>query len=255
MIKNYDVQAMINDLKEREEMDADRHDGCYELMRETVKAYSKCDHSSGSLDYRDLDLVYLTTIGTWRHGLHAKKITIIDSHLLSADKVALITLWDEIWEKTGRGEYGNYEVSAKDGRSIGLFGSAFSTFQRSEPAADQVQSFINMLIDISAMTDDDEIFDRAGRVLSKPFPGMQTAVASMILHCLKPYTFPILNGYIAHGEIFEALGVQLNKTGNLENYIDNCRKIKLFRDQNFTYRNYRIFDLEAQHMEKFILAD
>ena len=33
MAENYDVQAIINDLKEKEEIKAEQHDGCYELMR------------------------------------------------------------------------------------------------------------------------------------------------------------------------------------------------------------------------------
>lgn len=42
-------------------------------------------------------------------------------------------------------------------------------------------------------------------------------------------------------------------TGSLETYIDNCRKIKAFRDQNFSCKNYRIFDVEAQNLSKFTI--
>ena len=77
----------------------------------------------------------------------------------------------------------------------------------------------------------------------------------MILHCLKPYTFPILNANTGSGNIFEVLGVSLTKTSSLENYIDNCRKIKAFRDENFACKNYRIFDIEAQNMENFAVID
>ena len=37
--------------------------GCYELMRKTIEAYSKLKDFS-VLDYKDLNLVYLTTVGT-----------------------------------------------------------------------------------------------------------------------------------------------------------------------------------------------
>ena len=36
MAEEYDVQAIINDLKHRGEMDAEKHDGCYELMRSVI---------------------------------------------------------------------------------------------------------------------------------------------------------------------------------------------------------------------------
>ena len=36
MAEKYDVQAIINDLKHRGEMDAEKQDGCYELMRSVI---------------------------------------------------------------------------------------------------------------------------------------------------------------------------------------------------------------------------
>lgn len=252
MTENYDVQAIINDLKEKEEMNAEQHDGCYELIRETVEAYSKLSDFS-ALDYKDLNLLYLTTVGTWSQGLVSKKKMVNESNLAPDDKGYLTMLWDDVWEKARRGEYGNYDASAKEGRSIGLFGTGFFSFKRknSAPTSEQVESFIRMLIDLLPMTEDDAMFDRAEGVLKAPLPGMQTAAASMILHCLKPYSFPILNSNTGHRNIFEVIGVQLIKTSSLETYIDNCRKIKAFRDQKFSCKNYRIFDVEAQNLSKF----
>ena len=72
MAEEYNVQDILTDLKAKEEMDPDKHDGCYELMRETIKAYAKLDDIS-TLDYKDLNLVYLTTVGTWKQGVESKK--------------------------------------------------------------------------------------------------------------------------------------------------------------------------------------
>lgn len=252
MSENYDVHAIIEDLKNKEEMNADQHDGCYELMRETVKAYSNRGDLS-ALNYKDLNLIYLTTVGTWSQGIDAKKNMIDESNLPSVEKKRLKKLWDETWEKAGRGEYSNNEASAKGGQSIGLFGTGFFTFRRrnSEPASEQVQNFVQMLIDILPMTDDDTMFNRVEIVLKDQIPGMQTAAVSMILHCLKPYTFPVLNANTGCKNIFGIIGVPLDKAGSLSTYIDNCRKIKVFRDQNFSCKNYRIFDIEAQKMDTF----
>lgn len=38
MAEEFDVQAIMNVLREKEEMDPDQHDGSYELMRETIEA-------------------------------------------------------------------------------------------------------------------------------------------------------------------------------------------------------------------------
>ena len=252
MAEIYDMQAIMNALKEKEEMDPDKHDGCYQLMRETIKSYAKLD-SIESLDYKDLNLVYLTTVGTFRQGLDAKKQTVNESHLLQDDKKYLVMLWDEIWEKAGQGEYGNYEASAKDGCSIGLFGTGFFSFKRTT-TNEHVQEFIRMCIDILPMTDDNEMFDRAEGVLTESFQGMKSASASMILHCLKPFTFPVLNANTGYKNIFEVIGVILDKSSNIETYIDNCRRIKAFRDQNFTCKNYRIYDIAAQNLDQFNLS-
>ena len=92
---NY-TRIIMRYLKEQNEMYPDQHDGCYELMRETIKAYSRLKDFS-NLDYRDLNLVYLTTVGTFRQGVKSKKDLIRKSHLLSDDIENLIMLWDTVW--------------------------------------------------------------------------------------------------------------------------------------------------------------
>ena len=252
MAEKYDVQAIMNVLKEKEEMNPDQHDGCYELMRETIEAYGKLSDFS-SLDYRDLNLVYLTTVGTWKQGISSKKYMVNNSHLLSDDKEYLTMLWDEIWEKAGRGEYTNYEMDASGNQSIGMFGTGFLSFQNKTTNA-HVRNFIKMCVDILPMTDDTQMFDRAAKVLTASFKGMRAASASMVLHCLKPFTFPILNSNMGNWNIFEVLGVDLIKSDSLETYIDNCRKIKAFRDKNFSYKNYRIFDMTAWKVKEFAIS-
>ena len=249
MAEEYDIQAIINDLKETPEMDPDQHDGCYELMRETIEAYSKLEDFS-VIDYRDLNLVYLTTVGTWKQGVEGKKKNVVESHLRPEDKEYLTMLWDDVWDKASRGEYTNNELSAKDGCSIGLFGTGFFSFM-GKTTNEHAQQFIRMCVDILSMSDDYEIYDRAEKVLTVSFKGMKAASASMILHCLKPRTFPILNANTGFKNIFEVLGVNLTKLGNIETYIKNCRIINAFRDQNFKCKNYRIYDIAAQNIEKY----
>ncbi len=249
MTQGYDVQAIMNLLRGKSEMNPDEHDGCYELMRETIEAYSKLKDFS-VLDYKDLNLVYLTTVGTWRQGIEAKKNTIKESHLLSDDKEYLTLLLDEIWEKASRGEYTSNQTGVDADISIGLFGTGFFSFG-TMTTPQHVQDFIRMCCDLLPMTDDYEMYDRAAKVLTKSFQGMRAASASMVLHCLHPYTFPVMNANMGNKNIFEVLGVKLYKRDNIETYIENCRIIKEFRDRSFLYKNYRIFDIAAWQIEDY----
>ena len=249
MAEEYNVQKIMSALRKKSEMDPDQHDGCYELMRETIAAYSKLKDFS-AIDYKDLNLVYLTTVGTWKQGVESKKKTVEDSHLLSDDKEYLSMLWDETWVKASNGEYSNNELDASGNGSIGLFGTGFFSFQRTTTNA-SARAFIWMCCDILPMTDDNAMFNRAAEVLTSRFQGMRAASASMVLHCLKPYSFPVLNSNMGRANIFEVLGVQLNKRDNIETYIENCRKIKAFRDANFSYKNYRIFDIAAWKVAEY----
>ena len=81
-------------------------------------------------------------------------------------------LWNKIWDKAGQGEYSNYEPTAKEGRSIGLFGTGFFTFKKVTPPA-QIQAFIKMCIDILPMAEDEEMLDRnKEQVMNKTFLAM-----------------------------------------------------------------------------------
>lgn len=245
----YDVDRFIRDLKAKEEIDPDTHDGSYWMMWETVQAYANLQDLS-ALDYHDLNLVYLTSVGTWKHGIDAKKKTIDESHLDPSDKKYLKELWDEVWRMAGEGAYSNSDPFVNGNQSIGMFGTGFMSFQ-GKTTSESVRQFIAMCIDLLPMEDDDEMFDRAAQVLNDSFKGMQAASVSMVLHCLKPCTFPIMNTNMGYGNIFGLLGVRVTNCYYQKAYIENCRKIKAFRDRNFTFRNYRIFDKAARDVDKY----
>lgn len=58
-------QEILNKLKSTPELSPDVHDGSYELVRMIVAAYRDVDEAT--LDYQDLNAIYLMCIGTWRH--------------------------------------------------------------------------------------------------------------------------------------------------------------------------------------------
>ena len=89
---------LVQKLQSSDELEPDSHDGSYELMRETVNAYANMDDLS-QIDYKDLNLIYLMSVGTWKQEISAKKETIRESNLPADEKKRLYTLIDNIWKK------------------------------------------------------------------------------------------------------------------------------------------------------------
>ncbi|MDF2943908.1 MAG: restriction system component [Herbinix sp.] len=244
-----DLTMGSNDLLRRlqgmSELIPDEYDGCYELMRETVDAYSRMNDIS-VLDYKDLNLVYLMSVINVKHGIDKKIKTIKESHLPVEDKQHLCEVLDSIWQNTKDGKYTHLEEGKV---AVGLFGTGFYSFERNT-TPELTRRFISMCIDVSKLDEDSQMYDRVEPILKDKYRGMRAAAASMVLHCLKPYSFPILNGNMGSDDIFSALGIELKKKIEVSTYIENSRKIKIFRDSNLPFKNYRILDLAAQELNK-----
>ena len=235
-------QEILKRLKNTPELSPDEHDGSYELVRAIVSAYRDVDETV--LDYHDLNAIYLMCIGTWRHSYGKKHETVHAAHLPETRKQELDHLIDDLKSRAEAGVYKNQEKAVSGTGHIGMFGTGFYSFQnKTDPKS--VRAFIRMCGDLLDMTDDEEMFQRAASVLTKSFHGMQAAAASVVLHCLKPLTFPVINSNVGSEDILAALGIELNSRSKLETYVDNCRKIKAFRDANFSFKNYRILDMAA----------
>ena len=227
---------ILNILSGYNEMNPDKHDGSYELVRETVRAYLGC--SEELLDYNDLNLLYLMAVGTWKHGYAQKEKCINLSNLSLDKKEYLISVLNRVKDNA---ENNRYEYADRPG-SVGMFGTGFYSFV-SKTDKDSVKRFFKLCLDILPLDDDNDIYSIAEKALSVKIKGMKTSSASIVLHCLKPFTFPILNGIMGNDNAFSILGVDISKTGETTEYIANCRKIKQYRDANFKIKNYRIFDL------------
>ena len=236
---------IVQELLRADEMEPDTHDATYELIREVINSYEIMGDLS-VCDYRDLDLVYLMSVGTWRHGFDSKKKTIDASHLPDSEKSRLKNLLDELGERAKRGEYANNkEINA----NFGMFGTGLYTFgQKTDEHSPK--DFIQMCIDIKDLSNDEEIFNRCERTLNEDFHGMRAASASMILHCLKPMTFPIFNSNMGFDNIYVYFNIDIKRKTELCTYIKNVRIVKAFRDKYFTVKNYRIFDITAWEIGK-----
>lgn len=236
---------ILAELKQKSEMIPDEHDGSYELMREIVSSYAKMD-SLDECGFRDLNAVYAMAIGTWKMNTEKKKEYVDKTCLPEAEKKRMAEVLDKVWDNACHKRYENRENENKP--SVGMFGTGFYSFER-DVSDEDATAFIEMLVNISGSQDDDEMFGYAADVLDKPFKGMQAASASVMLHCLKPMTFPIINSNAGHGTIYGSLGIVLEKPKESTSYVTNCRRIKKFRDEYLPFKNYRILDREAWKLE------
>lgn len=237
---------ILEELKQKSEMVPDEHDGSYELMREIVSSYAKMD-SLDECGFRDLNAVYAMAIGTWKMNTEKKKEYVEKSCLPKSEKKRMAAVLDKVWDNACHKKYENRENENKP--SVGMFGTGFYSFEK-DVSDEDAAAFIEMMVEISTLSDDEEMYDIAAEVLDKPFKGMQAASASVMLHCLKPMTFPIINSNAGHGTIYGSLGIALDKPKESTTYVGNCRRIKEFRDNNLPFKNYRILDREAWKLEK-----
>lgn len=229
-------QDIFDKLKNESEMDPNIHDGSYELVQETVKAYKNV--STNSLDYLDLNCIYLMTVGTWKHSYDKKEETIKKSHLLDEDKTHLISILRKIQNNANENKYENRESGNP---TCGMFGTGFYNFQ-TKTNNNSVRQFIKLCLDIISEDDEEKLFAITEEALKVKINGMQSGSISQILHCLKPYIFPVLNGNMRQDTVFAKLCIDIKDQKDSTQYISNCRKIKKFRDDNFTFKNYRIMD-------------
>ncbi len=237
-------EELLNELKKTPEMDPDEHDGSYELMQTIVHLYDDADISQ--CDYKDLNAIYAMALGTWKLNVEKKKEYVRASHLPDNDKERMCTVIDKVWDNACRGKYHN-KIQGRP--SVGMFGTGFLSFQ-GRTTEESVQSFIKLLCFALRDNEEERVFNEIKSVFSGDFRGMRAASASAILHCLKPFVFPVLNGNMGNGNIFEKLGVKLDKPEKLETYIDNCRRIQSFRDAQLPFKNYRILDLMAGKIDE-----
>lgn len=236
-------------LKNGEEIEPDKHDGSYELVRETVKQYNMMLQENieniQKIGYQDADLIYSMTLGNWCRSIDKKKEAIDKSNLDDIKKNYLKGLLSQIVEKAKNGEYFNENAKNNAGEvQIGMFGTGLGSFSKFKDNDENYKRLITICTNVNNMQDERQIFNYLKNELDNPMKGIQSGVISTILHCLKPNVFPIFNNKQNEGsELYKILGIQLHEEGEAQNYIENAKKIKKFRDNNFSWKNYRVMDL------------
>ncbi len=226
------------------DVEPDKHDGSYELVRETVNALS--DTPIDKIDIADLDMLYFMAVGTWKGGEKFRHEKIAQSHLSVEEKERLSAVFNRVVEKAKRHEYENTEGQW----SVGMFGTGFYTFN-TKSDKENAQKFISLCTNVAKIDDENEILNMAEEVLKYGIKGIQTAAASIMLHCLKPNVFPIINNsMIEAAVILEGAGVTLVKPKELTSYIKNTHSLKKFRDEKCQFKNYRALDMKFWRVQE-----
>lgn len=248
------TEKLINDIRNTGDYIPDEYDGSYELMRSIIEKYAELNAFNG-VTYLDLNAVYAMAIGTWKMSVEKKKEYVAKTCLPGDSKQSLFDTLDRVWDKACRKEYihstdNEIGLASKGKPIVGMFGTGFYSF--SKTSVEEAVRFIRMCTQILNMDNDNAIFNIAEEALSKGIMGMAAGSGSVILHCLKPYTFPVINGNFIGETIYPILGVQLSKMNSLKHFIKNCRAIKQFRDENFGRINYRVFDYFSLRLDAYI---
>jgi hypothetical protein len=95
-------------------------------------------------------------IGTWKLNAEKKKDYINAGHLSRYEKERMANVINDVWDKACRGKYTNREGK---GPSVGMFGTGFYSFVN-KTDSESCQRFIRMMVDISNMTDDYDMYNQ-----------------------------------------------------------------------------------------------
>ena len=236
-----DKTMIIDELRHKNEILPNEFDGTYRSVREAVKCYTNLRKTS-LINYTDLELLYYLSLGIWSTEKKERKLHIQKSHLLHNDKLQLENKLDKIWTKAARTLF-----THAAGKQETEFLTAHVLFKE-QPFAknpEAIQSFFKMCINLSELENDLALLDTAQKMINSQVKstGLPVFAVSRILHCLKPFTFPILGESDKESQIFRTIGVELKDPDDISQYINNCREIMLFRDDNFKFRNMRLFDV------------
>ncbi len=252
-----DKTLIIDELKRKTEILPNEFDATYRSVRKAVELYSKLRRIA-VIDINDLELLYYLSLGCWEDSMVKLKDLIQKSHLLHSDKQLLFTTVSSLWSKESVRQFDHIV-----GKQEMTFLTAENSLKNSPVAKDgeAIQFFFMMCINISGLEKDEKLFDTAQDMLDSriKLSGMPVFVLSRILHCLKPFTFPIIGERAVDGLVYRSLGIELDETGVILNYIPNSRRIFDYRNANFKFKNMRVFDVmswelltierEAEHPE------
>lgn len=237
---------IIDKLNRTKDILPNEFDGTYRSVRKAIDYYAKVKKTS-LFDYNDLDLLYYLSLGIWKNEKSVRKHHIQKSHLLHLDKRHLDDNLEKIWNHDAKKTFSHAPQKEEM-----FFLTAQVSFKESHFAkhTEAIERFFKLCINISDSENDNLILDTAEKMLNpktRSF-GLPVFVVSRILHCMKPFTFPILDESVTDSLVFKILDAGLENTDDITEYIHNCRRIIEFRNSHFKFKNMRVFDVMSWEM-------
>lgn len=236
-----DKNIIIDELKNKNEIQPEEFDGTYRSVNKAIECYSKLRKTS-IIDFHDLELLYSLSLGVWKNDRSDLKTRIQKCHMLHNDKRELELELDKIWSNGSRMLFSHLVEKQEMEFLTAPFSFRESLVAEKDEA---IQFFFKMCINLSGLESDNKILVTAQKMINAHLrdSGMPVFVMSRILHCLKPETFPILGERATDSLVFDELGMELKSVGDISQYIINCHKIIDFRNANFRFKNMRAFDI------------
>lgn len=240
-------QELLLILQKKKDIIPDEYDGTYKSVRTAVKLYSAIIKKT-VFDYTDLDLLYLLSLGIWNLETDERNARVQNSHLFHNDKFRLNTILDRISSLNKKNMFAHiFKYDEID------FITNFTSYKKEKIAGNSsaIQSFIQLCIDLSELNKDEEIYKTASAVLDDTIQasGLPLDAVSRILHCILPFTFPILGAADDDAEIFEDLELNLQNKNDISYYVENSRKIKSFRDAKCKFKNMKNFYITSRELK------
>ncbi|MBQ7009085.1 MAG: AAA family ATPase [Ruminococcus sp.] len=236
-----DKQDLLVLLKRRNEVIPDEFDGSYSSVRTAVKLYSYI-RNVNVIDYNDLDLLYTLSLGIWKLDTDEMNARIQKSHLFHNDKLRLYSNIDKIINLNKRKMYSHSDDTASSQILNDFISFKFTGLAQNNTV---IQSFIKLCIDIIELGNDEAIYETVLKAVNDNIKdsGLPLNVFSRILHCLLPFTFPVLGDIYDASDIYDALEIEISNKNDICFYVENSSKIKAYRDEYFRFKNMRVFDL------------
>ncbi len=234
-------------LKEASEINPYTYDGSYLLTRKVVEAYKEANFDL--IDNKDIELIYFSTIGTWRSSFQNKKERALNSNLPISKKEEIVSLIDKLEQDTLNRVYEHSSDAGSDKPIMGMFGTGFGSFNKTDNEA--IKKLINLFVEVAECPTEDICLNFVKNTLNEEIRGVKTGVLTTILHCLQPCYFPIINGS-NQGDaksLYSRLGIIINNPTEITSYIENVYEIKAFRDKYFSFKNYRVLDIESWNVQ------
>ena len=245
-----DKSIIFEELKRRKEILPNEFDGTYRSVRKAIEYYSKLKKTT-LIDFHDLDLIYYLSLGIWSNDKNERKFFIQKCHLLHNDKLLLETNLAKIWSSESKVLY-SHVIEDEEKKFL----TTQYTFKDSAIAKNNeaIQAFFKLCINIISLENDNKLLDTVQRSLTTHLRDsrMPVLALSRILHCLKPFTFPILDEPATNSIVFKKLELGLADTGDLSQYVSNSRTIMEFRDANFKFKSMRVFDALSWEIVKIM---